>query len=229
VLDVPGKQPMRRLALNTDYADSIFGAGGEPMLLAPVMDGGDLPASLVGLCRGFVFSGGPDYPSAWYGEAPHPMTVPIDPARARFDLALMRHALGSGRPVLGICGGEELLNLALGGRLIQHLSQAETHCGDDCDALHPVCVCAGRLLCGIAGPGSIRVNSRHHQAIHPDGIGRGLMVSARAEDGTIEAVEGEDAARFLLGVQWHPERLPGESHSAQIFAALVEAAAHAGS
>jgi len=221
---VSTEPPMRRYAINNGYADAVYAAGGEPLLLAPIADGSHLPDSLLNVCRGFVFSGGPDYPSVWYGQVPHLKTLPMDPARARFDNRLMEAALMTAHPVLGICGGEQLINIVCGGRLIQHLPQAERHAGPDCDTYHAVKICGGRLLRRIVGADDLKVNSRHHQAVDPKGLGHGLIVSARAEDGTIEAIEGNDEARFLLGVQWHPERLPGERSCAALFAALVEAA-----
>ncbi len=223
---VAGAPPQRRYALNASYADSVFAAGGEPLLLAPFSDGSHLPPALLAICRGFLFSGGPDYPSSWYDQAPHPKTAAMDLSRARFDNRLMEAALMSTRPVLGICGGAQLLNIVCGGRLIQHLSQAAQHAGDGCDTCHTIRICGGQRLSRIVGHTELKVNSCHHQAVDPGGLGHGLVIAAQAEDGTIEAIEGTDDERFLLGVQWHPERLPGETHSAALFAALINAAAH---
>jgi putative glutamine amidotransferase len=219
-----GNPPQRRYALNASYADAVFAAGGEPLLLMPFADGSHLPAALLGSCQGFLFSGGPDYPSSWYGQAPHPRTVAMDAARARFDNRLMEAALMSTRPVFGVCGGAQLLNIVCGGRLIQHLPQAAQHAGDGCDTCHTVQVCGGQRLRHIVGQSEWTVNSCHHQAVDPDGLGQGLVIAARADDGTVEAIEGSDDGRFLLGVQWHPERLPGTPHCAALFVALVAAA-----
>lgn len=221
---VAGTPPQRRYALNASYADAVFAAGGEPLLLIPFADGSHLPPALLSICQGFLFSGGPDYPSSWYGQVRHPKTLAMDPSRARFDNRLMEAALMSARPVFGICGGAQLLNIVCGGRLIQHLPQAAQHSGDDCDTGHTVKVCGGSWLRRIVAHDELMVNSWHHQAIDPEGLGHGLVVAALAEDGTIEAIEGDDKGRFLLGVQWHPEKLPGETHSAALFSALVNAA-----
>jgi putative glutamine amidotransferase len=222
---VDGTPPVRRYALNARYADAVFAAGGEPLVLIPLADGNHVPPALVDVCRGFLFSGGPDYPSSWYGQAPHPKTVAMDAARARFDNRLIETALMSRRPVLGICGGAQLLNIVCGGRLIQHLAPAPAHANATYEHFHPVRICGGRRLRRIAAGEAFRVNSWHHQAVDPDGVGAGLVIAARAEDGTIEAVEGCEDDRFLLGVQWHPEQMPGDPVSAALFAALVAATA----
>ena len=111
------------------------------------------------------------------------------------------------------------------GKLVQHLPQADAH-GED--RSHAVTVQGGRILRGLFGDGRMTVNSCHHQAIRPDGVGDGLTVVARADDGTIEAVEGTDPARFLLGVQWHPERIRDAAHRQAIFGAFVRAAGQGG-
>jgi putative glutamine amidotransferase len=223
---ITANPPRRRYALNASYADAVFAAGGEPLLLTPYADGSHLPSALLDGCQGFLFSGGADYPSSWYGQAPHPRTMVMDKARARFDNRLMEAALMSARPVLGICGGEQLLNIVCGGRLIQHVSQPSRHAGEGgCDTCHTVRICGGQCLRRIIGQDEWSVNSNHHQAVDPAGLGHGLVIAAQAEDGIVEAIESDDGSRFLLGVQWHPERLPGESHSAALFAALVNAVA----
>jgi putative glutamine amidotransferase len=224
-----GKRGTLRVRLPAAYVDAIAAFGGLPQVVSPT-----LPAELlreqVARCDGFLFIGGADYPAAWSGVAQHAETREMHPVRAAADRVMIRTALQIGLPVLAICGGHQLLNLACGGSLIQHLPQAAEHVGD---ATHAVNFCGGRLLRGLFGCDRIEVNSWHHQAAHPDAIGAGLVVAARTDDGIVEALEGVDPSRFLLGVQWHPERIRDLDHRRRIFSAFVEAAAvshsHAGS
>jgi len=171
---------------------------------------------------GVLFIGGQDYPSALYDELPHPQTEPLHAMRAASDLELFRAAFASPTPILGICGGHQLLNIACGGKLIQHLPQAEAHGGEK---NHGVTIHGGRILRELFGEKRIEVNSHHHQAVDPDAIGRGLIVTARADDGVVEALEGTDSGRFLLGVQWHPERYHDLEQRRKIMAAFVAACA----
>ena len=128
----------------------------------------------------------------------------------------------SAPPILGICGGHQLINLAFGGRLIQHLPQAVAHTGGKS---HPIDIRNGRILRELFGEGRLDVNSWHHQAVPLDGLGQGLVATAFADDGIVEALEGTDPSRFLLGVQWHPERSPDPEHCRQLLGALIQAAA----
>ena len=215
-----GRLSALRVRLPAAYVDAVAAAGGLPVVVSPTLPP-ELLREQVARCDGVLLIGGRDYPPAWYGELPHPETQVMHPVRAAADLELSQAALARGVPVLGICGGLQLLNLACGGRLIQHLSQAEAH-GDD--KLHAVTIRGGRILRELFGETRIEVNSCHHQAAHPDGIGRGLVVTAMADDGTIEALEGTDPARFVLGVQWHPERYCDVEHRQRILGVFVRAA-----
>ncbi len=201
------------------YSDSVAEAGATPVIL-PCMEDPGLAAEYVGMADGMLFTGSLDYPSSWFGEPVHPLARPVDARRAGADYLLAKLAIASGKPLLGICGGMQLLNIVLGGRLIQHIPNADDHLGEK---HHAVRITAGKTLGRLFGFGPIRVNSAHHQAVAPDGVGEGLAVVAHAEDGTIEAFEST-GGRFLLGVQWHPERIDDAEHRRRIFAAFADAA-----
>jgi putative glutamine amidotransferase len=150
----------------------------------------------------------------------------VNPARTDFEIQLVRLALTAAQPVLGICGGAQVLNVALGGSLYQDIPsqvpKAYKHSGSP-EPAHNIDIIPDTRLAGILGRREMRVNSLHHQAVKTPG--QGLLVSASARDGVIEAVEIPDRS-FVIGVQWHPERLFTEDEAAQrLFAAFVQAAA----
>jgi putative glutamine amidotransferase len=212
--------------LSDDYVQAILTSGGIPVLLPAVM-GNASRTVYVEHCHGLVIPGSPaDIDPACYGEEPHPRLGPVNPLRTDFEIELTRLALTRGLPVFGICGGAQVLNVALGGSLYQDiLSQvpkAYKHSASP-DRVHTVDVVPGTRLAAILGRHELRVNSLHHQAAKVPG--QGLAVCASARDGVIEAVEISDQP-FVLGVQWHPERLFKEDETAeQLFAAFVQAAA----
>lgn len=211
--------------VNWNYVASVADAGGLPVLFAPVDEDG--VAALVDVVDGLVLTGGRDYDPASYGEPRHPATQLLDPRRTAFDLALARAARARGLPILGICGGAQLINIACGGTLLQHIPDAfgtaiNHQWGDGDEPFHDVEVVPDSRLAGIVGGGRLRVNSSHHQAVGR--VGQGLRVVARAPDGTVEAIEGTGEP-FLLGVQWHPERMRTRPDQMALFRALVEAAA----
>lgn len=214
-----------RYLLPAAYADRVWAAGGRPVLL-PCVDARpeELAQMLAGL-EGVLFIGGKDYPPELYGESSLAQTELMAERRTQADLAWVRAALAAELPILGICAGEQLFNLAAGGGLISHLPTAATHVrlSDSQDSAHEIEIDAEGILAGLFGRGRIRVNSSHHQAVNPARLGRGWRVTARAADGVVEAIEG--AGRFQLGVQWHPERIDDEAHAAAIFSALVRACA----
>jgi putative glutamine amidotransferase len=193
------------------YTASVARAGGMPVAIPPL----DGSTELVDLLDGLVFTGGPDVNPAVYGHDPHPESTGFHDQRDRAELALIREALRRNMPVLGICRGMQLLNVALGGDLHQHLG-SDTHKGlPGRYTFHDVTVEPGTRLADVLGAGT-RTHSCHHQA--PDRLGAGLRVSARAEDGTVEAVE-QPAAGLVLGVLWHPEE--DEVRGAPLFEELV--------
>lgn len=200
-----------------DYVDSVERAGGRAVLLPPSEDGVEETLEVL---DGIVFSGGADVDPAHYGAEAHPETDEPQARRDAGELALMKAALARDLPTLAICRGFQLLNVARGGDLVQHLP--ETVGTDDHKqvpgefAVHPVEVKEGSRLASIVGDGPA-VTSHHHQALGR--VGDGLVESAWAADGTLEAVEDPDL-RFAVGVQWHPEA--GDDDA--LFEALVEQA-----
>lgn len=194
-----------------DYSESVAGAGGLPMLIPRAAD----PRVLVTKLDGLVMSGGEDVEPHRYGSAPDEFATRHDPERDQFECSLIEAALAEGIPVLAICRGVQILNVALGGTLVGHLppidgfdhATTEEHRSA---RRHEVTVKAGCMLASVLtehtdDAGRIDVNSYHHQAIASPGAG--LAIVAHAFDGTVEAVE--DPARRLLGVQWHPEMHAG--------------------
>jgi putative glutamine amidotransferase len=200
-----------RVTLNTAYVRALDRAGLVPLalptMLAPERVSLALQAS--GVC-GLVLTGGEDVEPARYGATPHPKLEDTDPARDAAELALIAVARERGLPILAICRGIQILNVALGGTLYQDLGSERpgpvTHTGDD--GRHAVRVEPGSLLERMLGTRSATVNSRHHQAIRD--LAPGLRAVAWADDGLIEAVEPSDTmggAPWMLAVQWHPEDL----------------------
>jgi putative glutamine amidotransferase len=210
--------PSLRVRLPAAYGDAVAECDAVPMVVSPTLPPAALQAA-VARADGVLFIGGRDYPPAWYGEPPHAETREMSAARAAADHLLAAAALARSIPILGVCGGHQLLVLACGGRLIQHLPQAESHTGN---RRHAITIRGGRILREIFGETRVEVNSYHHQAACAEAFDAGLQVTARADDGVIEGVEGTDPARFLLGVQWHPERME-ESHRRALFGAFVHA------
>jgi putative glutamine amidotransferase len=186
------------------YADALRAVGVEPVFAVP----GAAPDSVDGL--GLVLSGGTDVDPEIYGQVRHRRVGWPDRERDEMELRFLREALETDVPVLAICRGMQLFNVAHGGgTLLQHI--------DGHRAAHDVCVEDGNRLARAFTPGSLAVNSRHHQAV--DRVGEGLIVTARSADGIVEALERPDR-RFAVAVQWHPEDLPAH---ACLFAAFAGA------
>jgi gamma-glutamyl-gamma-aminobutyrate hydrolase PuuD len=203
--------------LTRTYTDIVAAAGGVPVVLPPLVEA----AGAVGRLDAVLLSGGGDVAPDRYGAAPHPRTGRPHPQRDAAELAVLDAALTAGLPVLGVCRGAQLLNVALGGTLHQHLPDVVGHDGHnpapgaftDVDVrLDP----AGRVGAAV-GP-RLRVRCHHHQAV--DRLAPGLVATGWAGDGTVEAVE--DVMRpFVVGVQWHPEE---DIADLRLVAALVAAA-----
>ncbi len=200
-----------------DYVEAVERAGGRPVLVPPSEEGVDETLEAL---DGIVFSGGADVDPSIYGADPHPETDSPQARRDAGELALLRAALDRDMPTLAICRGVQLLNVARGGDLVQHLPEALGHDEHKTTpgvfAEHPVEVQEGTRLASMIGARS-DVTSHHHQGLGR--LGQGLVENARAHDGTLEGVE-DPALRFAIGVQWHPEA--GEDEA--LFAALVEEA-----
>jgi putative glutamine amidotransferase len=216
--------PWDRLAavLPASYVDTVAAAGGCPVLLAPSeseLDEDLVARRIVGALDALVLVGGGDVDPARYRQAPDVATSGVDPGRDASELALLRAALGADLPVLAICRGMQLLNVELGGTLLQHVPDAVGHDGHQpargCFADVEVTTEAGSVVAKIMGETAM-VRCSHHQAV--DRLGEGLVVTARAADGLAEAVE-LPAARFVVGVQWHPE----EDADRRPFRALLDA------
>lgn len=180
------------------------------------------PGSLVSLDRvcGLVLTGGTDVDPELFGQPPHPETDPPDRERDKYETCLLRDALARDLPVLAICRGMQLFNVVCGGTLIQHLASVDKHRRNtEGVPIHDVAL--EGALAKIAGAAKVPVNSRHHQAV--DRPGEGLIVTARdAEDGVIEGIE-HTAARFAVGVQWHPENMSEDLHQKRLFEAFRDA------
>lgn len=207
------------------YVAAVAQAGGLPLLL-PYLEPSDLPA-LREMFSGFVLTGGSDFPAALYGGEPHPAMSKVIPERDAFEFALAETLLESDLPLLGICRGMQLINVAAGGTIYAHTLDALPGARDHrdgrplVDIAHEVRIEPGTRLAEICAAESLSVNSMHHQAI--DRLAPGWRVSANAPDGVIEAIE-KDRAFFAVGIQWHPEQLaPNDPASRRIFASFIEA------
>ncbi|MBI2154046.1 MAG: gamma-glutamyl-gamma-aminobutyrate hydrolase family protein [Candidatus Rokubacteria bacterium] len=228
-----GKQP-ERAYVNSAYLAAIQTAGGVPVPVTPQLDARS-QQELLARCDGFLLTGGGDLDPAAFNEAPHPTLYEVAPARDRLEIALVHHAMESRKPLLAVCRGIQVLNVALGGSLFQDVASdpgSEIQHQQDKDdtprnePTHPVKVVAGSRLAQVLGTTDLRVNSMHHQAVKA--VGRGLVPVAFAPDMVIEGVELEEPDRFVLGVQWHPEELTDRDPSARrLFGALVAAATRA--
>jgi putative glutamine amidotransferase len=198
------------------YVEAVHAAGGRAVAVPPAEHGAD---RLVAALDGLVLAGGADLDPALYGAVPEPETIGIRPDRDAGERALLAAATAAGLPVLGICRGMQLMVAVCGGRLHQHLPDVVGHDGHrptvGVHGRHRVHTVPGSILAGLLGP-VVTVRSYHHQGIADPGT---LDVSARAEDGMIEAVELSGAA-FHLGVLWHPE----VGRDLRLFTALSEAA-----
>jgi putative glutamine amidotransferase len=218
----PGQSEM---VLGMRYLRAIEEAGAIPVVIPP-LDRAGLEA-LLDRVDGICLSGGPDIDPAAYDATPHERLGPTWRALDRAELALARAADARRLPILAICRGLQVLNVARGGTLHQHLPDVAAGQVDHRQSAaaevttHVVHVEGESRLAALVGPGSLEVNSFHHQAVEK--LGSGLVVAAHAEDGTVEAVEAADR-EFTVGVQWHAESLTGDDRHAALFAALTQAA-----
>jgi putative glutamine amidotransferase len=215
------------------YLRAIERAGGEAVLLSLKSAAKDLQRQAENL-DAFVLSGSPaDVDPAHFHARRHPAADDADPARERTDFALLEHAMSAGKPVLAICYGIQSLNVFLGGSLIQdiptELGSAICHSKDDDeipggpeppDPLHGAQFDPGRVLNLSGSPRGV-VNSSHHQSVLDPG--RGLRITAHAPDGVVEAVEWTGDSNWIVGVQWHPERMPEDALAQALFHDLISA------
>jgi putative glutamine amidotransferase len=219
------------MALGMKYLVAIEQAGGLPVVVPPLEDGAADPllARLDGLC----LSGGPDMDPGTYGGRYHPQLGPVEPLLDRFELAMARGADARDMPILAICRGQQLLNVARGGDLYQHVPEdpggdvAHRLAGKGRHGEHEVELEAGSLLSrALGGPVTAHVNSYHHQAVHR--LGRGVKPVAWAPDGLIEGIELPDR-HFAVGVQWHAEAIVEQPEQLALFREFVAAAGRYGS
>lgn len=211
------------------YLDAVLTAGGLPVIVPLNVAGADLRALYAHL-DGILLTGGGDVDPAVFGESPHPRLGTVDADRDQSELALARLTAEDGKPLLGVCRGAQVLNVALGGTLYQDLPSQygegllrHAHPVQEFPRhhlAHPVQVAEASLLAQVLGRPSARVNSRHHQAIRD--VAPGLAVVARAPDGVIEAVE-RPGHPFALAVQWHPENLQDQPEMKALFVRFVDA------
>lgn len=200
------------------YADAVTLAGGLPVIL-PYTDGAE---ELLSRCGGLIFSGGGDILPESYGLDSYDKSLLFEPSEERdaYELPLFRLAYDMDIPTLGICRGIQVMNAALGGKIVYdipgHRQTAPGYLPH-----HGVSVASGSLLHRMTGKLSVSVNSFHHQA--PAEPAEGLIASARSPDGSVEALEAV-GKRFILGVQWHPEHMTSMPEQLALFCALVKAA-----
>jgi putative glutamine amidotransferase len=220
-----GDPSASEITLGLGYTGAVERAGGIPVAIPVIaLDGVE---ALLGHFSGLLISGGPDIDPASYGAPRSPALGPVNPAVDELELAICRAADELGMPMLGICRGAQLLNVARGGTLHQHLpdvtdgSVSHRQREPGAVATHTVRVAPDSRLAQTTGGGSISVNSFHHQGI--ERLGQGLRAVACSEDGMIEAVE-DSAGAPLLGVQWHAETLTARAEELALFERLVEAA-----
>ncbi|OGV47648.1 MAG: hypothetical protein A2017_21810 [Lentisphaerae bacterium GWF2_44_16] len=208
-----------RYIVGNMYIEGIIKSKGLP-LIVPKTENEAVLDLYAEKADAFLFIGGPDYPPEFYGEDAIPEDMSCKNKRPFADLYLMRKAIASKKPVLGICAGEQLLSIASGGKLIQHVKTADQHTGEK---YHKARICGGNILKSLIEGDSFEINSSHHQAVNPKFQGKGLLISAFAEDGTVEAIEGT-GREFRLGLQFHIERHKGKKFRKRVFDLLIKKA-----
>jgi len=214
------------------YIEAVRHAGGEPVVISLGLSAAHLDR-LAQTLDALLLPGSPaDVEPSRFGAARHPKAADPDPHRERTDFALLEHSLEGQKPVLAICYGIQSLNVFLGGTLIQdipsELATSIEHDGDEekhqREAFHSARIDPESRLAKLAGAGDVRVNSSHHQSVLEPG--KDLRIVSRAPDGVIEAVEWTGGANWVMGVQWHPERMVGDDALARaLFRDLVVSAA----
>lgn len=211
-------------ALRKDYSKAIFSLGGIPILLPQITE---MAEEYVNSIDGLIISGGDfDIDPIYYGQHNKHDKVILNQQRTSFESTICKLALKNKMPIMGICGGEQLLNVILGGTLIQHIPDAVPNALEH-EQPHPknlpwhdITILNGTKYHDIVQVKSVKVNSTHHQAV--DNIAPNMLVSAKSSDGIIEAIELKDYP-FCIGVQWHPEYLNGE-HDHKLFVEFINQA-----
>ena len=212
----------------TKLVQAVYDAGGEPVVIHPVVPAGlceeeldDLVRARIRMADAVLLPGGGDLAAHWSGQESHETQYDVDEEQDAFDLALARVALDERIPLLAICRGVQVVNVARGGDLVQDLT--ETLGANHRHKVHTIELVEESPLRAVVPGDELTISCYHHQGIGT--LGRGLRATAFAEDGTIEAVSLDDHASWYLGVQWHPEdTADSDPHQAGLFAALVAAA-----
>ena len=216
-----------RARVNTAYVEAIEAAGLLPVVSAPLADPA-LAGDLLDRVDGLVLTGGEDVDPRHYGAIAHPATDQPHGARDAWELALAHEARRRAMPVLAICRGMQLVNVALGGTLVQDIPTqrpgniGHAQAGARVERVHGAVIETGSMLGAAIGATRIRINSSHHQAV--DRVAEGLRVVATAEDGIVEGIESASDGWWMLGAQWHPEELvdTAEPWDRNLFAAFAE-------
>lgn len=213
----PGDARTRgKLTLNWNYPEVVANAGGVPIMIPPTAD----MAEIAKIIDGWLIPGGLDLDASNFGEENHPSVELQDPSRYQSEAELYKH-VDPALPILGICYGCQFLNVVRGGSLIQHLPDQVGHDAHEGGTLESYALVGDSKLASVAG-GPVTGKSFHHQAVGR--VGQGLKVTAKAEDGTIEALEATDRP-WMVAVQWHPERSPDDAANQGLIKAFVEEAA----
>lgn len=225
------EQAANRRVKMDNYLKAVEQAGAEAVLLPVAADRETLQREAAYL-DAFLLPGSPaDVDPAHFGAKRHPATADADHARERTDFTLLEHALIAGKPVLAICYGIQSLNVFLGGTLVQDIpaevgtkilhspeKDALPDGGEVRDAKHNASFDRG-IVASLCGGSNAEINSSHHQSVLEPG--RGLRITAHAPDGVVEALEWADDSNWIVGVQWHPERMPGAALAQALFRELV--------
>jgi putative glutamine amidotransferase len=212
-----------------DYLESVRRAGGEPV---EVVVGGELPEQILSRVDGLVLTGGGDVDPKLYGEVPHETFEPAETGRDEFEIALARAAIAKGIPLLAICRGMQVLNVAMGGTLVQDIPSQVTGAlphsvpQPRAGAAHEVWVSKGSKIAELLKDHmedgeTCHVNSRHHQAVKD--VAKGFEITGTSPDGVVEAMEKPDAL-YVVAVQWHPENFWRTGEFRELFEGLVQAA-----
>ncbi|MCA8911127.1 MAG: gamma-glutamyl-gamma-aminobutyrate hydrolase family protein [Planctomycetes bacterium] len=210
------------LKLYPTYANAVIAAGGTPLVI-PVVPRADDIRALLDLVQGVILVGGDDYPPEWYGKTPLPTDVLVTPERASFDREFTPMLYEqTDLPVLGVCGGMQMTAIWAGGTLLQHIGEGVHRDGKTGFKRHKISIDPASRFAKIIGATEIEVNSQHHQAI--ESVAGPLVVSAKAPDGVIEAIEFTDHP-WRIGLQWHPERMTDDARMQALFQSFVAAAA----
>lgn len=211
---------------NTGYYDCVTAAGGMPVLLSPLANDDDLK-QMLGMLDGLVLAGcSQDLDPIRLGMDKHPTTRPMPVRREDFDRRLCRLAVERKMPILAIGGGMQLLNVLCGGTIYQHVPEEVAkamHHRDPVETClrHIIEIIPGTRMDTVYGPGEIRINSQHHQAVAQ--VASQFVVSAKSPDGVIEAIEAKDPDWWAVGVQWHPENESASALDMQVFEQFMQA------